>query len=324
MTHLFRFLFIVLLLVSCQNKVDRKDAYVPESSGNLNHVTIVMPEKEWNSSLGESVRTELQQIYEGLPVDEPQYSLNYLNPKTFTGFARQGRNVVWFQKDSTARFQLAQNQFARPQIVALITGEDAEIQEYYLKENATLLRQTIAENERKEKIRRISKSLTTEKTLLNRFGIQLKYPSAYETVKDTINFVWIQKPVRKGHLNLIVYSLEEDRLGDKFSEQILDIRDSIGKAHVPGRLKGSYFITERAFRPYFYKTQLDGKSAYLTKGTWEVANDFMAGPYINYAILDSISKRWIVVEGFAFAPSANKRDYMFELNTIISSFKQQR
>jgi hypothetical protein len=232
--------------------------------------------------------------------------------------------VVWFQKDSTARFQLAQNQFARPQIVALITGEDAEIQEYYLQENATLLRQTIAENERKEKIRRISKSLTTEKTLLNRFGIQLKYPSAYETVKDTINFVWIQKPVRKGHLNLIVYSLEEDRLGDKFSEQILDIRDSIGKAHVPGRLKGSYFITERAFRPYFYKTQLDGKSAYLTKGTWEVANDFMAGPYINYAILDSISKRWIVVEGFAFAPSANKRDYMFELNTIISSFKQQR
>lgn len=324
MTHLFRFLFIVLLLVSCQNKVDRKDAYVPESSGNLNHVTIVMPEKEWNSSLGESVRTELQQIYEGLPVDEPQYSLNYLNPKTFTGFARQGRNVVWFQKDSTARFQLAQNQFARPQIVALITGEDAEIQEYYLQENATLLRQTIAENERKEKIRRISKSLTTEKTLLNRFGIQLKYPSAYETVKDTINFVWIQKPVRKGHLNLIVYSLEEDRLGDKFSEQILDIRDSIGKAHVPGRLKGSYFITERAFRPYFYKTQLDGKSAYLTKGTWEVANDFMAGPYINYAILDSISKRWIVVEGFAFAPSANKRDYMFELNTIISSFRQQR
>lgn len=324
MTHLFRFLFIVLLLVSCQNKVDRKDAYVPESSGNLNHVTIVMPEKEWNSSLGESVRTELQQIYEGLPVDEPQYSLNYLNPKTFTGFARQGRNVVWFQKDSTARFQLAQNRFARPQIVALITGEDAEIQEYYFQENATLLRQTIAENERKEKIRRISKSLTTEKILLNRFGIQLKYPSAYETVKDTINFVWIQKPVRKGHLNFIVYSLDEDRLGDKFSEQILDIRDSIGKAHVPGRLKGSYFITERAFRPYFYKTELDGKSTYLTKGTWEVANDFMAGPYINYAILDSISKRWIVVEGFVFAPSANKRDYMFELNTIISSFKQQR
>ena len=67
---------------------------------------------------------------------------------------------------------------------------------------------------------------------------------------------------------------------------------------------------------------MDGKKAYLTKGTWEVANDFMAGPFVNYAILDSITKRWIVVEGFAFAPSVNKREYMFELNTILTSFKK--
>jgi hypothetical protein len=241
MTHLFRFLFIVLLLVSCQNKVDRKDAYVPESSGNLNHVTIVMPEKEWNSSLGESVRTELQQIYEGLPVDEPQYCLNYLNPKTFTGFARQGRNVVWFQKDTLAQFQLAQNQFARPQILASITGEDAETQQFFFEENASLLRRTIAENERKEKMRRINKSLTTEKTLSDRFGIKMDYPSAYETVKDTTNFVWIQKPIRKGHLNIIAYTLDPNAISTKFNKQILDIRDSIGKLYVPGKVKGQLF-----------------------------------------------------------------------------------
>ena len=171
-------------------------------------------------------------------------------------------------------------------------------------------------------MRRINKSLTTEKTLFERFGIDLKYPSAYETVKDTVNFVWIQKPIRKGHLNLIVYTLNEKELDDNFSKQILNIRDSIGKAHIPGRLKGSYFITERAYRPYYFKTELDGKQTYLTKGTWEVANDFMAGPFVNYAIRDSITKKWIVIEGFAFAPSANKREYMFELNAILTSFKK--
>jgi hypothetical protein len=315
--------FVLLaFLISCQNKVDQKNAYVPESSGNLNHVTVVMPEKDWNASLGESVRNELQLIYEGLPIDEPQYTLNYLNPKTFTGFARQGRNVVWFQKDATARFQLAQNQFARPQILASITGEDAEVQQFYFQENASLLRRTLAENERQEKMRRISKSLTTEKTLIDRFGIQLDYPSAYETVKDTSNFVWIQKPIRKGHLNIIVYTLEKEALTTTFSKQILDIRDSIGKIYVPGRLKGSYFITERAFRPYFYQTTIGDRPAYLTKGTWEVANDFMAGPFVNYAIKDSITDKWIVLEGFAFAPSANKREYMFELNSILTSFKR--
>jgi hypothetical protein len=281
-----------------------------------------MLENDWNSNLGERVRNNLQQIYEGLPLDEPEYTLNYLNPKAFSGFARQGRNVVWFKKDSISGFQLSENQFARPQILASITGIDAEVQQFYFEENANLLRQTIAENERKEKMRRINKSLTTEKTLFERFGIDLKYPSAYETVKDTVNFVWIQKPIRKGHLNLIVYTLNEKELDDNFSKQILNIRDSIGKAHIPGRLKGSYFITERAYRPYYFKTELDGKQTYLTKGTWEVANDFMAGPFVNYAIRDSITKRWIVIEGFAFAPSANKREYMFELNTILTSFKK--
>lgn len=314
--------FVLVLNLGCQNQTNKDLAFVPESSGNLNHITVVMPETDWKGELGAVVREELQQIYEGLPIDEPQYSINYLNPKTFTGFARQSRNVVWFQKGDNPAFQLAQNQFARPQILANVRGEDSEIQGFLFQENATLLRQTFAENERKEKMRRIRKSLTTEETLPNRFGFTLEYPSAYETVKDTANFVWIQKPMRKGHLNLIAYTLEPEELSEQFNGQILDLRDSIGKRYIPGRLKGSYFITERAFRPYYYKTKLEGSTTFLTKGTWEVANDFMAGPFVNYAIKDSLSKKWIVIEGFAFAPSASKRDYMFELNSILTSFKR--
>ena len=314
--------FVLVLNLGCQNQTNKDLAFVPESSGNLNHITVVMPETDWKGELGAVVREELQQIYEGLPIDEPQYSINYLNPKTFTGFARQSRNVVWFQKGDNPAFQLAQNQFARPQILANVRGEDSEIQGFLFQENATLLRQTFAENERKEKMRRIRKSLTTEETLPNRFGFTLEYPSAYETVKDTANFVWIQKPMRKGHLNLIAYTLEPEDLSEQFNGQILDLRDSIGRRYIPGRLKGSYFITERAFRPYYYKTKLEGSTTFLTKGTWEVANDFMAGPFVNYAIKDSLSKKWIVIEGFAFAPSASKRDYMFELNSILTSFKR--
>ena len=317
---------LILLLVwfsfSCKSEVNKNGSYVPASSGNINHVTVVMPQKDWNSTLGDIVRDGLQAIYEGLPLDEPQFSLVYMNPKAFTGFARQNRNIVWFRKDSLEGFRLSQNQFARPQILATISGIDEENQGFYFEENTTLLKQTILENERKEKLRRIMKSPTIEKTLATRFGIELTYPTAYKTFKDTTNFVWIQKEVQKGHLNIIVYSLNENALNGSFSERILNIRDSIGKAYVPGRLDGSYLITERAFRPYFYRTELVGKQTYLTKGTWEVANDFMAGPFVNYMIQDTINKRILVVEGFVFAPTANKRDYMFELNTIINSLKE--
>ena len=318
----FFILMLLWLSFSCDDGANKKSAYVPESSGNINHVTVVMPEKDWKASLGEKVKSELQEIYEGLPLDEPQFSLVYMNPKAFTGFARQNRNIIWFRKDSLEGFRLSQNQFARPQILATITGVDTESQAFYFQENTELLKQTLIENERKEKLRRIMKSPTTENTLSTRFGIELTYPSAYKTFKDTTNFVWIQKEVRKGHLNLIAYTLKENILEGSFNERILNIRDSIGEAYVPGRLEGSYQITERAFRPYFYRAIVDGKQAYLTKGTWEVANDFMAGPFVNYMIQDTLKNRILVLEGFVFAPTASKRDYMFELNTIISTLKQ--
>lgn len=318
----FFILMLLWLSFSCDNGANKKSAYVPESSGNINHVTVVMPEKDWKASLGEKVKSELQEIYEGLPLDEPQFSLVYMNPKAFTGFARQNRNIIWFRKDSLEGFRLSQNQFARPQILATITGIDTESQAFYFQENTELLKQTLIENERKEKLRRIMKSPTTENTLSTRFGIELTYPSAYKTFKDTTNFVWIQKEVRKGHLNLIAYTLKENILEGSFNERILNIRDSIGKAYVPGRLDGSYQITERAFRPYFYRAIVDGKQAYLTKGTWEIANDYMAGPFVNYMIQDTLKNRILVVEGFVFAPTASKRDYMFELNTIINTLKQ--
>ena len=54
---------------------------------------------------------------------------------------------------------------------------------------------------------------------------------------------------------------------------------------------------------------------------WEVENAVMAGPYINYAIEDKINNRWVIVEGFAYAPSVEKRNYMFELEAIIKSIK---
>jgi len=86
-------------------------------------------------------------------------------------------------------------------------------------------------------------------------------------------------------------------------------------------LKESYMITEKAYKPFFYKSKKETKTLYITKGTWEVYNDFMAGPFINFFIEDINNKRWIVIEGFTFAPSTKKRDYMFELETILNTIK---
>jgi hypothetical protein len=312
-------LFLLLILMASCKESKTKLRYLPDSNANLNHLTVVMPEKSWNGSLGEKTRALLETPYEGLPFDEPQFTLKYLPPSVFTGFARNSRNVLWFVKDSTARFQMIENLMAKPQLVAKVTGEDDEVQAYFLEDNISLLRATLTEKERIEKLRRIKKSPAKELDLQKRFQISLVYPTAYKTVKDTINFVWIQKEIPKGHMNLIAYALPESGLRGNVKKRILEIRDSIGKIYVPGRLKKSFMITEKAYRPFIYKTQKEGRLTYITIGTWEVANDFMAGPFVNYMIRDELKKRWMVIEGFTFAPASSKRDQMFELNTIIDA-----
>ena len=313
-----KWIFFVILIISCKEQ-QTKLRYLPDSNANINHLTVVMPKKSWNGVLGNKTRSLLETPYEGLPFDEPQFTLNYIPPKVFTGFARNSRNILWFVKDSLARFQLTEDLMAQPQVVAKVKGEDDDVQAYFLEDNIKLLKAVLTENERKEKVRRIKKSPTKDRHLHNRFKISLIYPTAYNTVKDTNNFIWIQKEIPKGHMNLIAYSLSFKALRGNVKKRIPEIRDSIGKTHIPGRLKGSYMITEKAYRPYFYKTQKGGRLTYLTKGTWEVANDFMAGPFINYMIKDTLRKRWMVIEGFVFAPASNKRDQIFELNTILDT-----
>ena len=309
-----------MLFISCQS--DSSKAYVPESNGNINALTVVMNNSSWEGSLGSNIKESLMEPYEGLPFDEPKYDLYYIQPSIFKGFARSSRNIIVFRKDTSDQgFRLIKNLWARPQITALITGEDEEVMNFYFDENKDLLLRSISENERIEKIRRMRKSLNDDPQLEDRFGINLTFPDAYSTVKDTTNFVWVEKQVVKGHLNIIAYTLPLDIDLKKIEERIPAIRDSIGKIYVPGRVPGSYMITERAYLPYYYRTKVNNLDAILTKGTWEVQNDFMAGPYINYIIKDTINKRNIVIEGFSFAPSESKRDYMFELNTIITTMK---
>ena len=111
------------LIIACQS--NSSQAFVPESNGNMNALTIVMSKSSWGKNLGKQVQTSLTEPYEGLPFDEPKYDLYHLDPSIFSGFARSGRNIVVFNKDTTEQgFKLIKNLWARPQIAAIITGED--------------------------------------------------------------------------------------------------------------------------------------------------------------------------------------------------------
>ncbi len=44
-----------------------------------------------------------------------------------------------------------------------------------------------------------------------------------------------------------------------------------------------------------------------------------AGPFITYAIEDEVNKRYLIADGYVYAPSLSKSEYIFELESIIKS-----
>ncbi len=153
-------------------------------------------------------------------------------------------------------------------------------------------------------------------------GVSLKVPSAYRIAKGAENFFWLRKDLKDGTTNILVYEVPLNLINNDTTAvaDIIKIRDSIGSKLLPVEDDGQ-FITEDAYAPYLFKSKIDGHFAYETKGTWEVKGAWMGGPFINYAVRDEKNNRYLILEGFTYAPSVSKRNLQFELESILKSAK---
>lgn len=327
MNKMRKILFFVstflLILSSC--KEGEKQKMLSDSSGNLNNLSVVVSNERWQGKVGEAVRATMASPVDGLPQDEPLFHLSQIPSKVFSGFVTKNRTVLIIEigANKTASVKFRKDVFATPQKVVVVSGktEDEVIEQ--LQTNAVKIIDAFKRQETKEKQRRIKLSLLRIDTIEKALGIKMEIPSAYRIAKKDDKFFWLRKDIRTGTQNIMIYELPLNALkhNDSLVNQIIKIRDSIGKIHIPGPTEGTFMITEKAYAPYLFQKTLDNKPAVETKGIWDVKNAFMSGPFINYMIEDKANNRLLVVEGFTFAPSVGKRDYVFELEAILKSIK---
>lgn len=316
-------LFVALFLIGCNDENSKNQRFVSDSSGNINNISVVVDNILWEDNVGETIRNVLAAPLEGLPQDEPIFSIGQMPTQVFSGFTTKNRTVLKIEKGKPASTTIYKDVYAKPQTVIVVSGQtNTEIIDQ-LNTNAEKIVLAFKNSEIKEKQKRIALSLFDDKPLEEGLGISLKCPSVYRIAKKEDHFFWIRKDIKTGTMDFLVYQvpLSAIRKGDSAVTDIVRLRDSIGKKHIEGRLEGSYLATESAYSPYIFETIIDNKPTFETKGIWDLKNDFMSGPFINYAIEDKVNNRYVIIEGYVFAPSVEKRDYIFELESIIRSLK---
>ncbi|MDW5288981.1 DUF4837 family protein [Formosa sp. PL04] len=323
MRKILFFVSALLVLSGCNG--DKKQKILSDSSGNLNNLSVVVDNDLWQGKVGEAIRNTMAAPVDGLPQDEPLFSLSQIPPQVFSGFVTKNRIVLRVEvgENKKPSVKFGKNIYAIPQKVVVVSGKTQDEVIAQLNTNAPKIIEAFKSQELKEKQRRIKLSLLKIDTIEKALGIKMELPSAYRIAEKGDNFFWLRKDITTGTQNIMVYELPLNALKDNDSlvNQIIKIRDSIGKVHIPGPVEGTFMITEKAYAPYLFHTTIDDKPTIETKGIWDVKNAFMSGPFVNYIIEDKANNRLLVIEGFTFAPSVEKRDYVSELDAIIKSVK---
>lgn len=307
-------------LVSCDR--ESKTGF-SEASGKINNISVIIDDQLWNGEIGDSIRTKFASPITGLPQEEPLFTINQYPVKLLEGFTTNSRNILIIKKEPSSRFAIVKNEFAKAQNVIHISGKSVPEILAILEKNTPGIIKLMHATEISATQKLIDTSLLDDRKIKKKFNITLQAPSVYKYAMQKGNFIWLKNEIISGNTSVLIYSVPIKCLQKNSNaiDNIIKMRDSIGALYIHGNGPDSQMITEEAYAPYLSHIKINGRKTYHTKGTWLLKDNSMTGPFINYAIVDPKNGRILVLEGFCYAPSKEKRDLMHELEAIIMSVK---
>lgn len=329
MKKIYAILSLVFLFVACDEKDGKKKTVAdlkPDSTGRINNVIIVTNPNDWKGELERSFKELIETPIPGLPQPEFQLNLTTIPHQAYGKMFRFSRNLLVLEIGGKKEFKISKNRHAKPQTIIELNAPTREALIDMMKKRgkeiiASFKKEDLKATQKEHQKNRYSNKIDA----LEKLGVNMVIPDKYRMVTDTLgSFLWMRNRIAGGIAigdqtnELLVYEAPLFDPNKSIKVQILKNRDSIGKLFIKGSdPEKNYMVTEVARQHFTKEITLNGKKAYETRGTWELLNDFMAGPYLNYSIVDEKNNRVIVVEGFNYAPSVNKRDFVFELEAIL-------
>ncbi len=320
MKNIITVLAIAIGLLSCSK--EKAKPILKNSNGLINQVLLVMDEGLWNDKEGAALKEFTDRDVLGLPQKEKQFKIIQIPTVSFKNLFRAQKNILIVKKDSVNTFDIQYDVFASPQVVITITGTTSEELIKQINTHGEEVIQTFKASDLKALQHRLHKEridISKIKTFNeNKFSFEIT--KGYKFVDDTGDFVWYRKRVTdEKTLNLMAYvSVLPEEVNDS---TLIEYRNAIGKKYIPGEFEGTHYITEAAYEPDTFKTELAGLKGYVSYGKWTVKDDWIAGPFINYTLIDQKNNKLYFLEGFCYAPSASKRDLMFELEALLKTVR---
>lgn len=310
-------------LFSCKSDKSTKAA----STGSPQEIIVVAENNLWKSSLGDSITSFFSSSRLGLPQPEPLYNVVQINLEEFNRLFETHRNILAFSIDSTidkANVEMAYNVWSSPQRVVKITAPTIEM----LKESFRLRQKDIfnlyenADIERLQTLYSKSMNIKASEVVRTKFNLKMNIPADYFVAVNKDNFIWLRREANILSQGILIYSYPYTDTIAFNPRKILSVRNQYTSLFVPGPSDSSFMVVaDKDIAPVTRTLELKKELAVETRGLWEVKNDFMGGPFVNYTLIDKKNNMVLALDGFVYAPNKDKTDLLKQVQSILLSFE---
>jgi hypothetical protein len=344
-------LFLILgLFASCDGeKTAGFGENKPKARGSIGEIILAIDSTKWSGPVGEELREIFQADLPGMLRSESMFKVVRVDPRAMNSMLKRYTNLIYvttfddksggsqvinaqFTKESKEKAAADPNlyslrmedEFAKGQEVLYLFGNNEQELIKNLRKNADRLQNLfeVRERGRLEKVLLVRKNTAAAHEAKNNLGIQINVPASYQIAKTEKGFLWLRQPTpteRRPDISLFFYETDYVSEEQTFPENILNLRDSITKAHIFGDPEdiNSYVKTEKQIPPAFRNMVINDNFTVEIRGSWKTNNISMGGTYLGYLMVDQEKGKLYYMEGFIYYPNEIHRDALREIQTIL-------
>jgi len=310
------------ILVSC----GRTQGLLPNVSGKVGEVIVVLDKDNWDGDLGAAIRDVLGGDCPYLAQKEPLYTLVNVSPTGFGDLFKVHRNLLIFTLDPAAETEgtvYRQDVWSRPQCIIQVNAKDGKSALNIFQQDSDRILGTLEQAERDRIINNCKKyeEYPLAVTVTEMVGGSPHFPMGYKLKKATDNFIWIADEKQYTNQGIFIYKYPASDKENFTVENITEHRNKILQENVPGMFENTYMTTATYIPPTSEFLRFRGRQFTQTRGFWEVQGDFMGGPFVSHSFYGPNAEDIIVLDAWVYAPRFDKRQYLRQVESIIYSFE---
>lgn len=297
------------------------------AQGRPYEVIVVAEQKEWTGPVGDTLRSILTAPVPYLNQTEPLFDVLRVRAQDVQGMIADHRNQLRVVVDpslATASTAVQYDQTAAPQIILTLQGPTDEAIVDYLSTNREQLVYVLEKAERDRAVAAAESfgNPGIEAAIRKTFGVEMNVPKGYTLAVDEPDFLWARYEYPTSSQGFFIYSYPYEGPESLSEEALLAARNRFA-ARIPGPSDGSYMTTSEVFPPAYRCFRLEGRLWCELRGFWDVAGDFMGGPFVSFTTVDTTTNRVFTFDGYVYSPKVHKRNFVRGVEHLLYTIRFQ-